>query len=63
MRKIGIIMVGLTSFIMIFSGILTTIYSKELMQWSATPPIWIWWAVFGIFLFGVIGFLMALLGD
>ena len=63
MRIIGIIVAGLSSFTLLLSGTLMWIYEEELMRWSATPPIWIWWVVIGIFLFGVIGFFIALLGE
>lgn len=57
--KIGLVMVGFSCFTCLLSGFLLQIFKEELMAWSPTPPAWIWIPIAGIFIFGMIGFIIA----
>lgn len=62
-RKIGIVMVGLTTLISFVAGFLVMMYKEELIQWRATPPEWIWYSILGLILFGTVGFIMGWFGE
>lgn len=62
-RKIGITMVGLAALVSFTAGAFVMFYREELVQWQATPPAWIWYAILGLALFGTIGFIMGIVGE
>ena len=62
-QKIGITMVGLAALVSFMAGGFVMVYKEELVQWQATPPGWIWCAILGLALFGMIGFVMGIVGE
>ena len=62
-RKIGIAMVGFAALVSFVAGFLVMVYKEELVQWRATPPMWIWYSILGLFLLGTVGFVMGMLGE